>query len=155
MCLLDLEGTPRLHRSHVTIRLHQSGPCATGRRLEDPLVHDSLTRAVKSRGTSRHKKPPAQELFELDESEVELDSLGLFFMQLIDADSPQEEAEKCHADAAEVIHVSSDSEPLPRKKTRRVIRKVRFSHPHAYLDPNFLLKKPQHESKRLTQSGGS
>ena len=76
-----------------------------------------------------------------EDQEVELDSLGRLFMQLIDANSSQEDAETSQADAAEVIPVSSDSNRLPRKKIRRVIRKVRFSHPLAHLDPNFLLKK--------------
>jgi len=48
--------------------------------------------------------------------------------------------------------VSSDSEPLPRKKFRRVIRKVRFSHPLEKLDPHFLLKQQQHESRRQTRN---
>ena len=90
-----------------------------------------------------------------DESEVELDSLGFLFMQLIDADSSQEEAETSHADAAEVTIISSGSEPLPINKIRRVVWKVKFSHPLAHLDPNFLLKKQQHESRCLTWSGGS
>ena len=76
-------------------------------------------------------------------------------MQLIDADSPQDETEHSQAEAAEVNIISSDSEPLPRRKTRRVIRKVRFSHPLAHLDLNFLLKKQQHTSKRQTRSAGS
>lgn len=49
---------------------------------------------------------------------------------------------------------SSDSEPLLRQALRRVTRKVRFSHPLAYLDPHFLLKRQQHESRRQTQTGG-
>jgi hypothetical protein len=75
-------------------------------------------------------------------------------MQLIDADSSQDDAETSHADAVEVTKISSDSEPLPRQKTRQVTRKVRFSHPLAYLDPNFILKKQQHEARRQTQSDG-
>ena len=76
-------------------------------------------------------------------------------MQLIDADSSQGEAETSQAGAAEVTTISSDSEPLPREKIRRVIRKVKFSHPLAHLDPNFLLKKQQHDSRCQTRSGGS
>ena len=92
---------------------------------------------------------------QLDESEVNPDSLGIFFMQLIDADSPQDDTQNSHAEAAEVTILSSDSEPLLKKKPRRVIRKVRFSHPLAHLDLNFHLKKQQHESKRQTRSAGS
>jgi hypothetical protein len=75
-------------------------------------------------------------------------------MQLIDADSYQDDAETSHADAAEVTIISSDSEPLTRQKIRQVTRKVRFSHPLAYLDPNFLLKKQQNEARRTTQRSG-
>ena len=76
-------------------------------------------------------------------------------MKLIDADSPQDKVEMSHADAAEALPVSSDPEPLPRKKTWWVIWKVRFSHPLAHLDPDFFLKKQHHESRRLSRSGGS
>ena len=37
----------------------------------------------------------------------------------------------------EVTIISSDSEPLPRQKIRRVTQKVSFSHPLAHLDPHF------------------
>ena len=50
--------------------------------------------------------------------EVELDSLGLFFMRLIDDDICQDDAEASHANAAEVIILSFDSEPLPSLKIR-------------------------------------
>ena len=78
-----------------------------------------------------------------------------FFMQLIDADSSQGEAETRQDGAAEVTTISSDLEPLPREKIRRVIRKLKFSHPLAHLDPNFLLKKQQNDARCQTQSGGS
>ena len=52
----------------------------------------------------------------------------------------------------EVTILSSDSEPLPRLKVRRVTRKVRFSHPLAYQDPQFLLKQQIHESRRQTRA---
>src|SRR4051812_28616799 len=52
----------------------------------------------------------------------------------------------------EVTIISSDSEPLPRQKIRRVTRKLRFSHPLAYQDPQFLLKQQQAESRRQTRT---
>ena len=52
----------------------------------------------------------------------------------------------------EVIIISSDSELRPRQKIRRVTRKVRFSHPLAYQDPDFLLKQQQFENRRQTQT---
>ena len=45
--------------------------------------------------------------------EVELDSLGLFFMRLIDDDICQDDAEASNADVVEVTILSSDSDPLP------------------------------------------
>ena len=50
--------------------------------------------------------------------EVELDSLGLFFIRVIADDICQDDAEASHADAAEVITLSSDSNPLPSLKIR-------------------------------------
>ena len=73
-------------------------------------------------------------------SEVELDSLGSFFIHLIDNDYYQDDAEGSQADDVEVIILSSDSDPLPTPKIRRANRKVKFSNPLAHLDPNFLLK---------------
>ena len=88
------------------------------------------------------------------ESKVELDSLGSFFIHLIDNDYYQEDAGASQAGVVEVIILSSGSEPLPTPKPRQANRKVRFSHPHAYLDPNFLLKKQQHEAHCKTRHSG-
>ena len=106
-------------------------------------------RKPKAGKTHAHRKKTtsAQELLEFDDSEVELDSLGRLFMQLIDNNYSQEETETSHADAPEVTYISSDSENFPPAEIRRVIRKVPFSHPLAYIDPNFLLKKQQHHSR--------
>ena len=86
--------------------------------------------------------------------EVELDSLGLFFIRLIDDDICQDDAEASHADVAEVIILSFDSETLPSQKIRQANRKVKFSHPLAYLDPKFLMKTQQHEARRTTRHSG-
>ena len=58
--------------------------------------------------------------------EVELDSLGLFFMHLIDDDICQDDAEASHADATEVIILSSDSETLPSQKICDQTGKLNF-----------------------------
>ena len=50
------------------------------------------------------------------------------------------------------MSLSSDSEPLPQLKVRRVTRKVSFSHPLAHQDPQFLLKRQVHESRRHTRT---
>ena len=49
-----------------------------------------------------------------DESEVELDSLGSFFVHLIDNDYYQNEVEASRASDEEVIVLSSGSESLPK-----------------------------------------
>jgi len=94
-------------------------------------------------------------MFELNddsESEVALDSLGSFLNYLIDTDYCQDDAGASQAVEEEVMIISSDSEPLPRQKFRRVTRKVTFSHPLAHLDPHFLLKQQQHENRRQTRN---
>ena len=111
------------------------------------------TKAVKK--TTKRKAPELIGL-ELDddpdepEVEVELDSLGSLFMHLIDNDIYQEDIEGSQADGAEVIILSSGSDSLPTQKIRQAVRKVRFSHPLAHLDPKFLLKKHHHEACRTT-----
>ena len=49
-----------------------------------------------------------------DESEVELDSLGLFFIHIIDNDCYQEEAKASCAGDDKVIVLSSGSESVPK-----------------------------------------
>ena len=110
--------------------------------------------AAKKTARKSKKKTTASDLFKLDdiaESEVALDSLGQFFNNLIDTDYCQDDTGASQA-VEEEVTISSDSEPLPRQKPRLVTRKVRFSHPLAYLDPHFLLKKQQHESRRQTRT---
>ena len=112
-------------------------------------------RKPKTKAPAKKKKKAATpEPPETDDSEVELDSLGRLFMQLIDNNYSQDETEASHANAPEVIDIS-DSEIFPQDRVRRVVRKVPFSHPLAHLDPNFLLKKQQHNSRRQTRSAGS
>ena len=67
--------------------------------------------------------------------------LANFFNNLIDTDPYQDDTGANQAGEAEVTIISSDLEPLPRHRVRRVIRNVRFSNPLAHLDPNFHLKK--------------
>ena len=102
----------------------------------------------------KKKKAATPEPLETDDSEVELDSLGRLFMQFIDNNYSQDETEASDANAPEVIDIS-DSEIFPQDRVRRVVWKVPFSHPLAHLDPNFLLKKQQHTSRRQTRSAGS
>ena len=100
--------------------------------------------------SKKKKKNTAKDLLKLDDTsdlEVALDSLGQFFNNLIDTNYCQDDTGARQA-VDEEVTISSDSEPFPRQKPRLVTRKVRFSHPLAYLDPHFLLKKQQHESHR-------
>jgi hypothetical protein len=90
-----------------------------------------------------------------DHSEVELDSLGQLFVDLADTSCSQDEAAKSRADDIKVIPISSGSDPAPPEKIRRVVWKVKFSHPDAHLDRHFILNKTQHELRRQTRSGGS
>ena len=117
------------------------------------------TKAVKKptnrKRTTASSDPPADDDVGNPDLEVELDSLGLFFTRLIDSDHCQDDTEVSHADAVEVIALSSDSNPLPSLKIRRANRKVKFSHPLAYLDPKFLMKTQQHEARRFTKQSGS
>ena len=101
---------------------------------------------------AQRKKTAAQEIPESNDSEVKLDSFGCLFIQLTDNNYSQGKTDMSRADAPEVTNISSDLENFPPEKIRRVIRKVPFSHPLAYLDSRFLLKKQQHTSKRQTRS---
>ena len=111
----------------------------------------AITAKKTTRRSKKKKKSPAEDWMKLDDtsdSGVALDSLRQFFNNLINTDHYQDDTGASQAVEAEVTIISSDLEPLPRQKVRRVIRKVRFSNPLAHLDPNFRLKKQQHESRR-------
>ena len=101
---------------------------------------------AKSKVTNRAAKKKTAESSDLpediDESdlEVELDSLGSFFIHLIDNDYSQNDAEASHADHVEVMSLSSNSDLVLVQRFRRAVRKVKYSHPLAYLDPKFSLK---------------
>ena len=97
-----------------------------------------------SRSKKKKKRTTAEDLMKLDDTsdlEVALDYLGQFFNNLVDTDPYQDDTGASQVVEVEVTIISSDSEPLPRQKIRRVIRKVRFSNPLAHLDPNFHLEK--------------
>ena len=114
-------------------------------------------RKAAKKTTKKKKKPSASDMLKLDDTselEVALDSLGSFFNHLIDTDYYQADTGASQAAEEEVTIISSDSDPLPRQKLRQVTRKVRFSHPLAYLDPHFLLKQQQHENRRQTRTSG-
>ena len=90
-----------------------------------------LKKPAKKR-TTESSEPNADADLDNPDSEVELDSLGSFFIHLIDDDYYQDDAEGSQADDVEVIILSSGSDPLPTPKIRRANRKVKFSHPLAY-----------------------
>lgn len=93
-------------------------------------------RKAAKTGTSRKKRPSALDLLKLDDTSNE----------------EEEDTGNSQAIDEEVTIISSDSEPLPKQKIQRVTRKVRFSHPLAYQDPQFLLKQQQFESRRQTRT---
>ena len=116
-----------------------------------PRVKTRVTKKPAKKRTAEASDLPNDEELDGLESEVELDSLGSFFIHLIDNDYYQDDAEASHARDVEVIVLSSDSNHVPVPKLRRAVQKVKYSHPLAYLDPNFLLKTQQHEARRTTR----
>ena len=109
--------------------------------MRAPRVKTKVTKKPAKKKTAESPGLNNDEDLDDPESEVELDSLGSFFIHLIDNEYYQDDAEGSQAGDAEVIIHSSGSDPLPTQKIRQANRKVRFSHPLAHLDPNFLLKK--------------
>ena len=77
-----------------------------------------MRRPAHKKQTTASSNPAPDDDVDNPDLQVELDSLGIFFMRLIDHDICQDDAEASHADAAEVIILSSDSEPLPSLKIR-------------------------------------
>ena len=113
-----------------------------------------MKKTAHRKRTTASSNPAPDDDVDNPDLEVELDSLGLFYMRLINDDVCQDDAEASHADVAQVIILSSDSETLPSQKIRQANRKVNFSHPLAYLDPKFLMKTQQHEARHTTRHSG-
>ena len=114
-------------------------------------------RKATKTGSSKKKKPSTFDLLKLDDSSLDDEEVIFKFSQfpchyLSDILSLQEDTGNSQAANEEVTIISSDSEPLPKRKTRRVTRKVRFSHALAYQDPQFILKQQQLESRRQTRN---
>ena len=120
--------------------------------MRAPRVKTKVTKRPAKKRTT--ESPDPAEDVDDSESEVELDSLGSFFMHLIDNDHYQDDAEASRADNVEVISLSSDSEHVPVQKLCRAVQKVKHSHPLAYLDPHFSLNTQQHEARRTTRHSG-
>ena len=117
-----------------------------------PRAKSKVTKRAAKKKTAESSDPPE----DIDESdqEVELDSLGSLFIHLINNDYYQDDAEVSHVDHVEVISLSSDSDLVPVQRFRRAVRKVKYSHPLAHLDPQFSLKTQQVEGRRTTRHSG-
>ena len=120
---------------------------------EAPRAKSKVIKKAAKKKTAESSDPPE----DVDESdpEVELDSLGSFFIHLIDNDYFQDDAEASRADHVEVIYLSSDSDHVSVHKLRHAVRKVKYSHPLAHLDPQFSLKTQQTEGRRTTRHSAS
>ena len=125
---------------------------AQDKRARDLRAKSKATKRLAKKKTAESFGPP--EDVDDSEQEVELDSLGSFFVHLIDHDYYQDDTEANRADHVEVISLSSDSDHVPVQKLRRAVRKVKHSHPFAHLDPQFSLKTQQHEGRRTTRHSG-
>ena len=71
-----------------------------------------MPRARPAKKKTAESSDPPEDVDDL-ESEVELESLGSFFMHLIDNDHYQDDAEASRADHVEVSPLSSDSGLVP------------------------------------------
>ena len=116
-----------------------------------PRAKTKATKKISKNKTAESSDPPEDEE---SDAEVELDSLGSFFVHLIDNDYHQDDAQASRVDHVEVIILCSDSEHVPVQRLRRTVWKVKYSHPLAHLDPQFSLKTQQTEGRRTTRHSG-
>ena len=80
-----------------------------------PRAKTKATKKISKKKTVECSDPPEDEE---SDAEVELDSLGSFFIHLIDNDYSQDDVEASHADHVEVILLSSDSDLVPVQRVR-------------------------------------
>ena len=81
--------------------------------MRAPRVKTRVTKRLAKKKTTEASDLPNDEELDDPESEVELDSLGSFFIHLIDNDDYQDDAEASRAGDAEIIVLSSDSNHVP------------------------------------------
>ena len=116
-----------------------------------PRAKSKVTKKAAKKKTTESSDPLEDEE---SDAEVELDSLGSFFVHLIDNDYSQDDVEASHTDHVEVIILSSDPDLVPVQRVCRTVRKVKQSHPLAHLDAKFSLKTQQVEERRTTRHSG-
>ena len=120
-------------KPHDKLAKSQDKPAKT------PHAKTKVTKKPAKKKTAESPDLPNDEELNDPESEVELDSLGSFFIHLINNYYHQDDAEVSRADHVEVISLSSGSDLVSVQRFRRAVRKVKRSHPLAYLDPKFSL----------------
>ena len=81
-----------------------------------PRPKTKVTKKSAKKRTTKSSEPNADADLANPDSEVELDSLGSFFIHLIDNDYYQDDAEGSQAEDTEVIILSSGLDPLPTPK---------------------------------------
>ena len=81
------------------------GPCAKSKVIKKPAKKKTTDTAESDQ----------------EDQEVELDSLGSFFIHLINNDYQRDDAEASRADHVEVISLSSGSDHVPVQKFRRAV----------------------------------
>ena len=89
-----------------------------------------MTKKAAKKKTTESSDPP-EDVDEPD-AEVELDSLGSFFIHLIDNDYSQDDAEASREHHVEVISLSSNSDLVPVRKLHRAVQKVKV-HIHSLI----------------------
>ena len=82
-------------------------------------MKSKVTKRTAKKKTAESSHPP--EDIHVSNQEVELDSLGSFFIHVIDNDYSQDDAEASRADHVEVISLSSDSDLVPVQKFRPAV----------------------------------
>ena len=137
--------------------------CKRKTRDKPPKTQDKPARAARAKSnaiknpakkkTTESSDPP--EDVDDSEQEVELDSLGSFFIHLIDNDHYQDDAEASRADNVEVISLSSNSDLVPVRKIHHAVQKVKRSHPFTHLDPQHpeARRTTRHSGQQVTSSG--
>ncbi|XP_073361554.1 uncharacterized protein [Aegilops tauschii subsp. strangulata] len=135
----------KLVESEAAGRMLPLEHCADDKFWRVKYDHEAAKKARKAKKTAK-KAAPRKKGSRPTTSEL---------MQLSDSSESEDDTGASNPVVEEVMSLSSDSEPLPKLKVRRVTQKVSFSHPLAYQDPQFILKRQVHESRRHTRTDKS
>ncbi|KAI5005093.1 hypothetical protein ZWY2020_032336 [Hordeum vulgare] len=121
-------------------------------RHRSPFPSDPFWRRGPKVTAQKTTKPPPKKRKKTSKGKVAAKDSSVVGESRADDERSEGEDNESQDDAIEIISISSDSPSPSHRPARRICGKVPMSHPYAYMDPDFLLKKARYTPKCKTHS---